>query len=70
MPSLISKREKKRLLAGRNRERGRPGEYTISYCPMCPRMKSPSDPEKDEHVNVDLNTRTAKCRNGHEWKVI
>lgn len=70
MPSLISKREQKRLRAGRNRERGLPGSKYVSYCPMCPRMVSPGDPEKDQKAVVDGNTRTARCPKGHEWTVI
>lgn len=69
MASLVSKRERKKRLAGSNRELGKPGYSIVSYCPECPRLVSPSDPERDEHVNVDLRTRTATCSRGHSWKV-
>lgn len=70
MPSLIPKRKSKRLLAGRNREKGVPGQKLVSYCPMCPRMVSPGDPERDTHQTVSEHTRKTACPHGHEWNVL
>ena len=70
MSGFLTKRKKKQILARRNTEKGRPGESLVSYCPVCPRMVNPSDPEKDAHEVVDMNTRTATCsRCGHKWTV-
>ena len=70
MPSLLSKRFRKQLLAARNREKGMPGYKMVSYCPVCPRMVTPGDPERDVHKTVGMKTKKAKCPHGHEWMVL
>lgn len=67
-PSLVTKRDLKRQQAMRNTTTGKTGYSMVTYCPFCP-SKKPSHPQFDVKVTASKR-KTARCPNGHTWRVV